>query len=95
MVALAVSPRPVFLLVRIVPLVEFHVVPMCIVFPLAVVNRLVIPTMVIVVVGVVDARVNCATADQHAEANNAPGKCRAKLFKCMVVSPGRDYDGRN
>jgi hypothetical protein len=75
-----VTPVPVGLLVAIVTLVEIHMIPMGVVFPLAVVNDFAIPVMVIMVVRVVVAGVHGATGQKHWK-----GKGRCEYRPCQLT----------
>lgn len=61
-VAVAVPPVPVFLLVSRAALVEVLMVAVSIVFPILVVDNLSAPRVVVVIVGVIDPRMYRATS---------------------------------
>src|SRR5580658_5218526 len=58
---LAVPPVPVRLLIGIVALVEIHMIPMRVVLPPVVVNRLTAPHVIVPVIRIVDAHARLAS----------------------------------
>src|ERR1700733_8299108 len=74
-----VPPIPIRLLVVIVAFSKIHVVAMRVVFPLVVVNDLAVPPVVVMVIGVINARVHRATRHEYGKSYRRSERKRAEL----------------
>ena len=62
---MAVPPIPIGLFVVVVALVEIHLVPMSVVFPLGVISNFSVPRVIVAVIGIVNAHMRRTAGVEH------------------------------
>src|ERR1700691_1515301 len=75
------APVPVLLFVRIVALVEFHLITMRVLLPPPVVDRLPSPHVIVAIIRIVDASMRLAARREHRNAQRRRKQNRSELPK--------------